>query len=136
MPNGKYHRYNDIVFLDRFHCLKISKNEEKSQNAILFLYGGGMILSPDCRDIKFAASVGKRSKSDIWFPNYPLCMENSIDMIYRMLFEVYKRMVKEYGAENISFLGFSSGAALSIGLCQYNHDTLIIFLIPTLRDSI
>lgn len=121
-PNVKQQQYKDIVFLERFNCLKISDNTGKSQKAILFLYGGGMILKPDRGDIKFAAGVGKRSKSDIWFPYYPLCLENSIDILYQMIFEVYKRMVKEYGAENISFLGFSSGAALSIGLCQYNHE--------------
>ncbi|SMC22174.1 Acetyl esterase/lipase [Clostridium acidisoli DSM 12555] len=130
IPNGKQYQYKDIVFLDRFHCLKISENTEKSQKAILFLYGGGMILSPHGSNIKFAARVGKRSKSDIWFPYYPLCIENSIDMLYNMLFEVYKRMLKEYDAENISFLGFSSGAALSIGLCQYNHEQNNFLPIP------
>lgn len=107
IPNDKRYQYKDIVFLDRFHCLKISEDTEKSQKANLFLYGGGMILSPHGSNIKFAARVGKLSKSDIWFPYYPLCIENSIDMLYQMLFEVYKRMVKEYDAENISFLGFS-----------------------------
>lgn len=121
VPNVKRQQYKDVVFLNRFHCLKISADTGKSKKANLFLYGGGMILSPNRSDIKFAAGVGKRSKSDIWFPYYPLCVESSIDKLYKMIFEVYKRMVKEYGAENIFFLGVSSGAALSIGLCQYNH---------------
>lgn len=121
VPKDGRYSYEDIVFLDRYHCLKIGSKADKSKKAVLFLYGGGMILGPDSGDIKFASNIGKQSKSDIWFPFYPLCIENSIDYLYKVVYEVYKKMVQEYGAENISFLGFSSGAALCIGLCQYNH---------------
>ena len=121
MPKDRRYSYEDIVFLDQYHCLKIRSKEEGAKKAVLFLYGGGMIFGPDNGDIKFACDIVEQTKSDIWFPFYPLCIENSIDVLYNMIFEVFKRMVHEYGAENISLLGFSSGAALSIGLCLYNH---------------
>jgi len=121
IPKDGRYSYEDIVFLNQFHCFKIGSKAVKAKKAVLFLYGGGMILGPDHGDIKFATNIGEQSESDIWFPFYPLCIENSIDYLYKMVFEVYKRMVQKYGAENISFLGFSSGAALCIGLCQYNH---------------
>lgn len=120
VPKDKKHCYEDILFCDRFHCLKIGLHPKKAQKAVLFLYGG-MIFSPSRYDLKLAASFGEQSDLNVWFPNYPLCIDYSIDVLYQMIFEVYGKMVKEYGADNISILGFSSGAALSIGLCLYNH---------------
>ena len=33
----------------------------------------------------------------------------------------YQKMVEVYGADNITLLGFSSGAALAISICLYNN---------------
>lgn len=46
--------------------------------------------------------------------------QNSILETYKMVFDTYRKMVAVYGAENITLLGFSSGAALAIGVCLYN----------------
>ena len=80
-----------------------------------------MILGPDRFDLKIADDIGKQSQSDVWFPYYPLCLDHSIDETYQMIYAVYQKMTEEYGADNISVLGFSSGAALAIGLCIYNN---------------
>ncbi|MEA4847276.1 MAG: alpha/beta hydrolase [Clostridiaceae bacterium] len=122
MPRDHKYRYADELFFGRFHCLKIETQKRKAAKAVLFLYGGGMILGPDAGDLKVACEIGKKCGADIWFPHYPLCLDHSIEDTYQMLYAVYQRMAEAYGADNISFVGFSSGAALAIGICLYNNE--------------
>ncbi|MFT9077240.1 MAG: alpha/beta hydrolase [Ethanoligenens sp.] len=121
IPSSKSGRYEDIRIPPSFHCLKMSVSKGCSDKAILFLFGGGMMIGPDAYDRKVAADMGRKSNSDVWFPYYPLCTEYSIADTYAMLFETYHRMLADYAPEAISFLGFSSGGALAIGLGLYNH---------------
>ncbi len=72
-------------------------------------------------DLKLAARIAKRTASDVWFPYYPLCSERSIRTTFEMVYDVYRHMLQSYAAEDMSFVGWSSGASLAIGICQYNN---------------
>lgn len=121
MPTDKdfFYELNEI---NGYKNLIIKNNEEKSDKAILFLYGGGNIGCPDKRDMKFAKKLARETKKDLWFSFYPLCIENSIKTTYEFLYMTYESMLKFYSAKNISFIGFSSGAVNAIGLLLYNND--------------
>lgn len=118
MPTDHRARYADHM-IEGCHCLTIQAGAKKSNRALLFLFGGGMLLGPDSGDLKVARDMGRRSGRDVWFPYYPLCTEHSIVDSMRMVYETYKQMLAEY--EDIAFLGFSSGAGLALGLCCYNN---------------
>lgn len=122
IPKDRHFIYGDVkVYDDKYHCLTIQKNEEKAKRAILFCYGGGMIIAPDKDDIKKGIAFGKDCNMDVWFPYYPLCTDHSIKDLYEMIFETYKKMIDVYEAENITVLGYSSGGAIAIGLGLYNN---------------
>ena len=120
IPKDRQFHYSDEL-TEGFHCLKIETKSQKSDKAILFLYGGGFTLAPDNGDVKTAESLGVRCGCDIWIPSYPLCLDRSVKTTFRVTYEMYRKMIQSYASEKIAFVGFSSGAALAIGLCLYNN---------------
>ncbi len=121
IPERKLH-YADVRILDRWHCLRIGAQAAPSRRALLFLFGGGMILGPDDGDVKLAEKLGRASGRDVWFPYYPLCTDCSIRATYDMVYAVYRRMLAEYAPDDIALAGFSSGGALAIGICLHNNE--------------
>lgn len=100
-------------------CLIMETQSRKSNRALLFLFGGGMLLGPDDGDVKIARDMGRRSGRDVWLPYYPLCTDHSMLEATQMVYEVYRQMLSEYKAANIAVLGFSSGAGLALDLITY-----------------
>ncbi len=119
-PKDKKAIYGDHSVGD-YHCLTIQTETLHQKKAILFFFGGGMCIGPDKGDVTLAVDIAKRTKSDVWFPYYPLCTDHAITETYDMAFRCYQDMTKIYGAENISLAGFSSGAALAIGTALHNN---------------
>lgn len=112
----------EVEEIDGYKNLIVKNNEEKAGSAILFLYGGGNITCPDKRDLQFVKRLAKETKKDVWFSHYPLCIDNSIKVTYEFLYKTYENMLKYYSEENISFIGFSSGAVNALGVLLYNND--------------
>jgi len=119
IPNNRKAHYA-IHYLDQKHYyVMIQTRHQKSDKLILLLYGGGMMLVPDAYDFKTAVDIGRKTGSDVCFLYYPLCPEHNIREIYEVVYACYGELIQNYRAEQISLLGFSSGGALVIGLCQY-----------------
>lgn len=121
LKQRKNFRYEDMEILNGCHCMKVETQSQPSKRALLFLYGGGYLLAPNDGDLKLAEKFGKRSGRDVWFPCYPLCIENSVSDAYEMVMASYKKMLEEYRPEDIAFIGFSSGGALALGTCLQNN---------------
>ena len=123
VPADKKCIYEDRLILQKYHCLTMQAGPKKSKKAVLFLFGGGFLLGPDKGDYRTARDIGERSGSDVWFPCYPLCTDHCITAAYDMALECYRQMLDEYAPEKISFLGFSSGAALAVGILLHSNAT-------------
>ena len=103
-----------------FHCLAIC-HEKKPGQAILCVYGGGLLLSPPRMFVGFAKKMAANTGADVWFPYYPLCDEYTIRDSVRMLYEVYTAMCREYG--DVRWYGYSSGGALLLLLGAYLNES-------------
>ena len=105
-----------------YRLISYQKNKSPAQGAVLYFFGGGMITPPDKLDFALSERIMEQTGKDLWFLFYPLCSEDvKIDKTYEVSFETYKLMTETYKAENISVLGFSSGACLSIGIFLHNN---------------
>ena len=105
-----------------YRLISYQKNHIPSEGAVLYLFGGGMITPPDKLDFALAERIMEKTGKDVWFLFYPLCSEDvKIDKTYEVSFEAYRLMTETYKAENISVLGFSSGACLSLGIFLHNN---------------
>ena len=101
-------------------CLVVRARETPAKRAILFFFGGGMVIGPDKGDAAALRKLCFGSDSDVWFPIYPLCTEYCITESYAMAFECYREMIGIYGGGNVSTCGFSSGGALALGMAAHN----------------
>ena len=105
-----------------YRLISYQKNEGPADEAVLFLFGGGMITQPDKLDFNLSERIMEQTGKDVWFLFYPLCSEDvKIDKTYEVSFEAYRLMSETYKAENISVLGFSSGASLALGIFLQNN---------------
>ena len=105
-----------------YRLLSYQKNQSPAHGAVLYFSGGGMITQPDKLDFALSERIMEETGKDVWFLFYPLCSEDvKIDKTYEVSFEAYRLMTQTYKAENISVLGFSSGACLAIGIFLHNN---------------
>ena len=104
-----------------FPCLIVQGRPEPAKKAILYFFGGGMVIGPDKGDVAVLRKLCKETGCDVWFPFYPLCTEHCITESYDMVFECYRQMIGLYGGGNVSTCGFSSGGALALGIAAHNN---------------
>ena len=101
-------------------CLVVRAGKTLAKRAILFFFGGGMVIGPDKGDAAVLRKLCFGSDSDVWFPISPLCTEYCITESYAMAFECCREMIGIYGGGNVSTCGFSSGGALALGMAAHN----------------
>lgn len=97
---------------------KFQPKESKSSNTILFIHGGGGMMCPTLIHYRFAERLVKNTGATLYFPFYPLGPESSINESILWLDSVYESILKNHNAENITIIGDSAGAALSVGVCR------------------
>ena len=111
----------ETITVGGFPCLIVRENEKPSERAILYFFGGGMVIGPDKGDLPVMRKLCRETGCDVWFPFYPLCMEHCITETYAMVYECYRKMIALYGGGNVSTCGFSSGGALALGIAAHNN---------------
>lgn len=110
----------EMITVNGFPCLIVRERPQPSKRAILYFFGGGMVIGPDSGDLPVMRKLAFDSGCDVWFPFYPLCTEHCITDTYAMAYECYRKMIGIYGGGNVSTCGFSSGGALALGIAAHN----------------
>lgn len=112
--------YYETIAVNGFPCLIVREHPKPSERAILYFFGGGMVIGPDKGDLPVMRKLCRETGCDVWFPFYPLCMEHCITETYAMVYECYRKIITLYGGGNVSTCGFSSGGALALGIAAHN----------------
>ena len=86
--------YYETIAVNGFPCLIVREHPKPSERAILYFFGGGMVIGPDKGDLPVMRKLCYKTGCDVWFPFYPLCMEHCITETYDMAYECYRRMIK------------------------------------------
>lgn len=120
-PTDKKAHYEDLVVEGGHHCLKIMCSATPSERAILFFFGGGMLMDGDKNDVKTGRKLMEATGCDVWFPFYPLCLDHDVEYSIRTAFNCYREMIAVYGGGNVSTCGCSSGGMMSIAIGLYNN---------------
>ena len=110
----------EMITVNGFPCLIVRERPQPSKRAILYFFGGGMVIGPDRGDLPVMRKLAFDSGCDVWFPFYPMCTEHCITDTYAMAYECYRKMIGIYGGGNVSTCGFSSGGALALGIAAHN----------------
>ncbi len=97
-------------------------HRKRTDKAVMFLIGGGMISAPRPGSVKKALRFAKETEMDVFVPYYPLCTDYPLSRAYEMIHETYKMILRNYTPDNISVLGTSSGGNLALGMVPYIND--------------
>lgn len=120
MPTDRKACYETIC-VNGFPCLVVRERSKPASRAILYFFGGGMVIGPDKGDLPVIRKLCRETGCDVWFPFYPLCTDHCITETYAMVYACYAQMVAMYGGGNVSTCGFSSGGALALGIAAHNR---------------
>lgn len=121
LPKDKKAVYKDHLIFNKYHCLIVQNRPQPAERAILYFFGGGMVIGSDKGDVDVVRKLARETGCDIWFPDYPLCTDHCITESFDMVFECYRQMLKLYGDGNVSTCGFSSGGMLAMGIALHNN---------------
>ncbi len=99
------------------------RHKRKVNRAGIFLVGGGMLKYPKPSQAKELISLAKECNIDILLPYYPILFTgNTLPDVYEMLYSLYRKVLRKYDAENVCFIGGSSGGNLAIGMVSYINE--------------
>lgn len=119
LPDFLYkHLQVEKIELDKRPLFKMQQKNQTGSKVILFIHGGGGMMSPTLLHYRFAEKLVKRTGAVLYFPFYPLGPEASINDAMLHLDSVYREILKNHSAEDITIIGDSAGAALSVSVCS------------------
>ncbi|MCH5180164.1 MAG: alpha/beta hydrolase [Erysipelotrichales bacterium] len=97
----------------------VFNGKTKSNNLIIYLYGGGYVSRPVKHQLKMIKKIIKKTDAKVIMPLYPLLPFHTFGECYDMLIELYDMVLENNVDKNIILLGDSAGGGLSCGLCEY-----------------
>lgn len=131
--------YYDTIAVNGFPCLIVRAHPKPSERAILYFFGGGMVIGPDKGDLPVMRKLCRETGCDVWFPFYPLCMEHCITETYAMVYECYRKMITLYGCENVPdyMLSGSRGDFTGVGDIHffYSADEVLYGALPDFEEA-
>lgn len=95
------------------------KHKKAADKVCVYVVGGGMLKYPKPAQAKEQIKLAEATGRDMILPYYPLVPRHDLFDVYDMLYELYKELLKSYRAENIAFLGGSSGGNHTLGLISH-----------------
>lgn len=119
LPQFLYKHMNvqKIEFNGRL-LFKIQPKSNATSKVILFIHGGGGMMSPTLLHYRFAERLIKNTGATLYFPFYPLGPEATINESMSWLDGVYQEVSKNHDSHDITIIGDSAGAALSVSVCR------------------
>ncbi len=114
------HHYVNHVLEDR-NCIHISARGKTNDRALLYLYGGHMLMPPEDSDLQAAREIADLTDREVWFFHYPLCGDCSMEDAVHLTHLLYGKMLDFYKPENIAVYGAASGAFLALAAMLYNN---------------
>lgn len=119
IPKLSNKNFNFEVFTVSGQPVLHVKHKKYTDKVCIYVVGGGMLKYPKASQAKQMITLADELQSNIILPYYPLVPKHNIYDVYDMLYQTYKIILKDYNAENVSFLGGSSGGNHTLGLISY-----------------
>ena len=101
------------------HCMfKIAPRKDPDKTAIMLITGGAGFLPPNDLHFKTAAALIKETNATIFIPFYPLAPKATVRIALHYLQRAWSEILRDFLAQNVTFLGDGIGANLALGLCN------------------
>lgn len=92
---------------------------------ILYLHGGGFVMSITELHWDFIGKLSKRLNATIIVPLYPLAPEKTASDVFEMLLPLYADLIQEVGPKNVILMGDSAGGNLALSLVMQARDAML-----------
>jgi acetyl esterase/lipase len=102
-----------VIDIDGFQVVVGHKTGTDPKRALLYLVGGGMRRWQMPSEKSMLRYIEETNR-DLWIPLYPLFPDYTFLDEVNMILDTHLKMVEQYGAEHIAWLGFSAGAGLTL----------------------
>ena len=116
---GMYLRY-DIDVDDRWghNIWTLEPPKDLGNKVILYLHGGAYKYNFISAHWMFMSNIIDKLRAKIVAPDYPLAPEYNVTHVFDLLLKVYKELLKDNDAKNISIIGDSAGGGMALALGQ------------------
>ena len=93
----------------------ITSIDSKSDLVILYFHGGAYMSNILTEHWRFIEKIIRKTCATIVVPDYPLTPEASCNETYEFIEGLFTRLITEYPAKSIVFMGDSAGGGLGLG---------------------
>lgn len=119
VPGNYLNSYNlDIYQIDNFEVAVFNKNAA-SDNYIFYLHGGAFAEQPLVFHFDFLKKLSNETNATIVMPIYPKAPNYTFETSISMVLNTYLDLLTKVDSENITIMGDSAGASMSLSICQY-----------------
>ena len=91
---------------------------DRNDRAVVFVHGGNFLHRPTIYEWRFADTLARRTRAEVFIPMYPLAPAHSHADAHASLEAVYRWVTDEYGARNVTLMGDGAGAGLALSFAQ------------------
>ena len=100
----------------------VSPIDSKSDLIILYFHGGAYMSNLSTEHWSLIEKLISKTSATIVVPDYPLTPEASCKETYDFIEGLFTRLITEYPAKRIVFMGDSAGGGLALGFTQKLRD--------------
>lgn len=121
---------------------ELRKKGGNPKHYLFFMHGGGFVFNITKYDWAFLNKLIQRTDVGVVVPDYPLTPTHNYRDVFDMIVPEYENLVRSVGSENVTLIGFSVGAGITLSLAQYARQqqipqpSRIILLSPFLDATI
>ena len=106
-------------FMNRKVFIIKSKEHNNLDNKYIFyLHGGAYIMEATYKHWQFLEEIVDKTGMALILPDYPLTPKNTYKEVFEMIIPLYKKIINDYGKENVIAMGDSAGAGMLLGLLE------------------
>lgn len=91
---------------------------DRNDRAVVYLHGGHFTRRPSIYQWKTADTIARRTRAEVFVPMYPLAPVHDHADAHASVEEVYRSVVAEYGARNVTLMGDGAGGGLAVSFAQ------------------
>jgi acetyl esterase/lipase len=89
---------------------------------VMYLHGGGYFAGIVTAHWGIIARLIRRTRCTVTAPLYPLAPEHTVTDMFALLLPLWRELAAEVGADNLTVMGDSAGAGISLALAQLLRD--------------
>lgn len=119
--NRKYNLPKELGFIyEQFEGMDIyiyNKKIKDNQKVLLYFHGGAYVENACYLQLKSVMNVAKKSNSILVFPIYPLAPKGDYKTAYKLMENLYSKIIKEN--KRINVIGDSAGGGFALSFSMY-----------------